>query len=197
MQKTEQMLNMLKQNNGYLFSAEVKEAGISRTHLANFVKNNNLEKVAKGIYVSEDTWPDDLYILQKCYPDIIYASETALYLHQMIDREYSDIYVSVPPKFSGTRLRERGINIHQEKADTYELGLTIINTNYGNSVRTYDKERLICDLLKKRGDIEVQNFQAAILGYMNGKQKDLSKLMIYAEKLNVRDEVMKYVEVLV
>ena len=44
--------------------------------------------------------------------------------------------------------------------------------------------------------MEVQNFQSSILGYMRGKEKELSKLIEYAEKLGIRGEVMKYVEVL-
>lgn len=197
MRKTAQMQSMLEQNNGYLFSKEVEEAGISRTYLARFIRDNHMEKAANGIYIAEDTWPDELYLMQKCYSSVIFSGETALYLHQMIDREYNEICVSVPKKFSGTRLRERGVVIHREKENTYELGITEVKTNYGNTVRAYNKERCICDLIKNRGKIEVQNFQSAVLNYMNGKEKNLSRLMQYAEILKMHDEVMKYVEVLV
>ena len=197
MTKTKQIRTMIELNNGYLFTSEIEAAGISRTYLAKFVKENNMEKVAKGIYVSEDTYPDELFVLQKCNPKIIFSGETALYLHQMIDREYDEICVSVPTRFSGTRLREKGIVIHQEKDATYELGITTVISNFGNKIKTYDRERCICDLVKNRGKIEVQNFQTAMKAYMNGKDKNLSKLMIYADTLKVRDAVMRYVEVLV
>ena len=51
-------------HNGYLFTTQVEKAGISRTYRVKFVQENHLEKVAKGIYVSQDTWADELYILQ-------------------------------------------------------------------------------------------------------------------------------------
>ena len=197
MTKTEQICKMIKLNNGYLFASEIEAAGISRTYLAKFVKENNMEKVAKGIYVSEDTYPDELFILQKCNPKIIFSGETALYLHQMIDREYDEICVSVPTRFSGTRLREKGIMIHQEREATYKLGITTVISNFGNMITTYDRERCVCDLVKNRGKMEVQNFQTAIKAYMNGKDKDLSKLIMYADTLKVRDAVMRYVEVLI
>ena len=197
MTKTEQICKMLELNNGYLFTSEIETAGISRTYLAKFVNDNNMEKVARGIYVSEDTYPDELFVLQKCNPKIIFSGETALYLHQMIDREYSEICVSVPARFSGTRLREKGIVIHQEKEATYKLGITTVISNFGNMITTYDRERCVCDLVKNRGKNEVQNFQAAIKAYMNGKDRDLSKLMMYADTLKVRDAVMRYVEVLI
>lgn len=196
MKKCEQMSDLLKKNNGYLFTAQVVKLGISRTYLAKFVQENNLEKVAKGIYISPDTWADELYILQTCNPKIVYSGETALYLQGMLDREYADICITVPPKFNRTRLYSKGVIVHQEKLELYELGIEEVKTNFGNSVRTYDKERCICDIIKNRGNIEVQQFQAAIKTFMRDKTKNMSRLMQYGEQLKIRDEVMKYVEVM-
>jgi len=47
-----------------------------------------------------------------------------------------------------------------------------------------------------RNKYEVQMFQTAIKEYMSSKDKQLSQLMLYADKMGIRDEVMKYVEVL-
>lgn len=196
MNKYEQMNDLLQENNGYMFTSQVEKAGISRTYLSKFVRDNNLEKVAKGIYISQDTWVDELYILQVCNPKIIYSGETALYLQDMIDREYSDIYITVPPRFNQTRLRNRGVIVHQEKLEIYQLGIVEVETNYGNVVRTYDKERCICDIIKNRGNIEVQQFQTAMKTFMRDKTKDMSRLMLYGDRLKIRDEIMKYVEVM-
>lgn len=196
MNKYDQMRRLLQENNGYLFTAQVEKAGVSRTYLAKFVRENQLEKVAKGIYISQDTWEDELYILQICYPKIIYSGETALYLHGMIDREYTDICITVPPRFNQTRLRNRGVLVHQEKLAVYQLGMVEVETNYGNVVRTYDKERCICDMVKNRGNMEVQQFQTAMKTFMRDKAKNMSKLMQHGEQLKIRDEIMKYVEVM-
>ena len=87
MSKYEQMYKLLQENNGYMFTAQVEKAGISRTYLAKFVKENHLEKVAKGIYISQDTWMDELYILQVCNPKIVYSGETALYQLGIVEVE--------------------------------------------------------------------------------------------------------------
>lgn len=190
------MLNELMwKQNGYLFTAEVEKKGISRTYLAKYVKENNLEKVAKGIYISEDTWKDELYVLQKRYAKIVFSGETALYLHGLIDREYSEISVTVPPLFNRTRLCEQGIIVHQDKTEVYELGIMELETSFGNKIRTYDKEKCICDMLRRR-NMEVQLFQTAMKTYMRDQSKEMSKLIGYAKKLKVREELMKYVEVM-
>lgn len=197
MTKTEQIIKMYKKNKGYLFTSEVMEAGISRTYLAKFVKENNMERVAQGIYICEDTWLDELYILQKRYDAIVYTGMTALYLHGLIDREYSQIEVVAPAPFNGSRLREEGVIVHQISPEIYELGITTVDTNFGNTVRVHDKEKCICDTILHRGQMEIQHFQTALKGYMSETDKRLSVLMKYAEKMNMRDEVMKYVEVMI
>lgn len=118
-------------------------------------------------------------------------------VHQMIDREYSAISVCVPRGFSGSRLREKGVVIHQESPDEYGLGVTEVTTNLGNIVRAYNRERCICELVRNRKEYEVQMFQTAIKEYMGSRSKDLSLLSKYAEKLRIHDEIMEYVEVLV
>ncbi len=195
MNKFEMLNELMWKQNGYLFTAEVEKKGISRTYLAKYVKENNLEKVAKGIYISEDTWKDELYVLQKRYAKIVFSGETALYLHGLIDREYSEISVTVPPLFNRTRLCEQGIIVHQDKTEVYELGIMELETSFGNKIRTYDKEKCICDMLRRR-NMEVQHFQTAMKTYMRDQSKEMSKLIGYAKKLKVREELMKYVEVM-
>lgn len=196
MTKYEQLRNLLQTNNGYLFTQDVERSGISRTYLARYVKDNELERVANGVYISQETWEDELFILQHSYPNVVYSGETALYLHSMIDREYSKIYITVPQGFCRTRLHKRGIQVHQERRELYEMGIIEMTTNYGNIVRTYDKERCVCNLIKSRGDIEVQQFEAVIKTYMRSRDKNLTQLMRYAAALGNKDEVMKYVEMM-
>jgi len=197
MTKYEEIDKLLGQNDGYLFTKDVENAGISRTYLASYVKERGLEKVSKGIYISPDTWEDELYILQLRYPKVVFSGETALYIHGLIDREYSQITVTVPPGFNRTRLLSEGVVIHQEQEVSYNTGIIEIQTNFGNTVRVYDVEKTICDLVKLRGKIEVQHYQTAIKSYMRSKDKDLSRLIKYADALKVRDKIMKYVEVMV
>ena len=197
MMKYDVMNELMEEHNGYLFTKDVEAAGISRPYLASFVKDRKLEKVAKGIYISPDTWEDELYILQLRYPKIVYSGETALYLHGLIDREYSEVMVCVPPKYNRTRLCAEGVLVHQENETNYMMGVVELQTNFGNVVRAYDLEKCVCETVKARGKIDVQHFQTAMKTYMRSKERNLDRLMKYAELLRVYDEIMKYVEVMV
>ena len=50
-----------------------------------------MEKVSRGLYIMDDVWLDELFILQQRNGAIIYSGETALYLHGLTDREYSSV----------------------------------------------------------------------------------------------------------
>lgn len=196
MTKTELLEKMLQENNGYLFTSDVVAADISKTYLVKFAKAYGLERVAQGIYVSSDTWEDELFILQKRYPMAIFDSETALYLHGLTDREYPKVHVGVPKGFNSYRLKEEGIAVHTYTEELHQMGIVELETNFNNKVLVYDKERCICDIVADRLDIEVQTFQTAMKEYMSASDKQLSLLMSYAKKLKMSDEIMKYVEVM-
>lgn len=195
MGKNEILQQLIEENNGYLLSSMVIERNISKTFLAKYVKENNLERVARGIYITEDVWPDELYIMQVRNASVIFSGETALWLHGLIDREYSEICVSVPTGYNATHLKAENVQVKYASKNSYGLGVCAVPSMSGNMVRAYNQERCICDLISARKKIEVQNFQTAMKEYMSGKGKRLSKLIEYAEQLGMRDEVMKYVEV--
>ncbi len=195
MNKKEILQQLIEENNGYLLSSMVIENNISKTFLAKYLKENGLERVARGVYITEDVWPDELYIMQVRNAAVIFSGETALYLHGLIDREYSEIYVSVPTGYNATHLKKGNVQVKYASKKSYGLGVCTVPSTSGNMVKVYDRERCICDLISDRNKIEVQNFQTAMKGYMSGKGKKLSRLIEYAEKLGVKDEVMKYVEV--
>ncbi len=197
MNKRMMLEHLMEENNGYLLASMVAEQDISRTFLSQYVKEKELEKVARGIYIADDVWPDELYIMQVRNSAVIFSGETALYLHGLIDREYSDICITVPTGYNATHLKSDNVQVKYAPKETYAMGVCDVASSSGNMVRVYDKERCICDLIMDRGKVEVQQFQTAMKDYMSGKDKKLSRLIEYAERLGIRDEVMKYVEVLV
>lgn len=195
MNKNDILQQLTEKNNGYLLAAIANENNISKATLSKYVKEKGLERIARGIYITDDVWPDELYIMQVRNKAVIFSGETALYLHGLIDREYSKICVSVPTGYNATHFKTENVQVKYASKNSYELGVCTVPSMSGNMVRVYDRERCICDLISDRNKMEVQNFQTALRGYMSGKGKKLSRLIEYARKLGMRDEVMKYVEV--
>ena len=187
---------MVDQGNGYLRTAEVVAQGISKPTLAEYVQARNMERVAQGIYLSEEAWPDELFQLSAANSRIIFSHETALSLHGLMEREPSGISVSVKAGYNASHLRQKGIRVYQVKADIYSLGITEVETAWGHSVPAYDRERTICDMLLRKRFMDIQIFQYAMKEYMADHRKNLNHLMLYAEKLHIADAMRMYTEVM-
>lgn len=195
--KKNKIEQLIEEDNGYLITSKAVDAGISKPSISKYVKDHDMEKVAHGIYILEDVWPDELFILQERNKNIIYSGETALYLHGLTDREYQHICFTVPTGYNAAHIKNSNKEVHYAKNDTLQMGACEVTSSSGNLVRAYDKERCICDMIRERKKYDVQVFQTAMKEYMTSKDKNVSLLVEYAVKLDIRDKVMMYVEVLV
>ncbi len=196
MGKFEILDELVDKRNGYLLTSDVVASGISKPTLAVYIKDRGLERVARGIYLSEDAWPDELYLLYLQNRRICFSQETALYLHGLMEREPRQVSVTVMAGYNASHLRKKGVRVFQVKREIYEMGLSSIMTNYGNRVVVYDQERTICDIIKNKENMDIQVFQTAMKEYMQENEKQLFNLMTYAVRLNIENEVRRYTEVM-
>ena len=196
MKKYEILDKLLEDNNGYLYTREVVEAGISKTYLAAYVKEKGLERVAQGVYLSSEEWKDELYVLQLKNQQAVYSHETALYLHGMMEREPSKITMTVKYGYNATHLRKQGVKVFQTRENRLFLGQCEVKTNFGNIVMVYNKERTLCDIVGNKKNMDIQIFQTALKEYAKEKGKNLTELMEYAFLLGVEEEMRRYTEVL-
>ncbi len=195
MLKREKLDNMIKSNNGILKISEV-DGDISRTYLFDYIKQRGLKKISKGIYASRDMWEDTMYLMQLRYKQIIFSHETALYLLDMAEHEPLKYTVTVRAHYHAQSLVEQGVKIYKVKDELYDMGVTTVQTPMGNTVRCYNIERTLCDLVRCGDNADKQDFTAAIKSYMRIREKNIPLLMRYAKQLRVEKEMRRYTEVL-
>lgn len=192
----DELQSVLKQNGGILTTAQANEAGVSNERLRLLVHSGDLERVTTGIYVLPDEFTDMMYIAQLRRPKIIYSHETALFLHELTDRDPINYMVTVPTGYNPTRLREDGFTVFTIKRELHEIGVAKRITMFGNSVKAYDMERTICDCLRSRNNLDIAVVTDAIKRYAKRKDKNLNQLMQMAEMFKVTKQLRSYMEVL-
>jgi predicted transcriptional regulator of viral defense system len=191
-----ELQSVMKQNGGMVTTAQANEVGISNERLRLLVHSGDLERVTTGIYVLPDEFTDKMFIVQLRRPKIIYSHETALFLHELTDRDPINYMVTVPTGYNPTRLREDGFTVFTIKRELHEIGVTKLTTMFGNSVTVYDLERTICDCLRSRNNLDIAVVTDAIKRYAKRKDKNLNKLMQMAETFKVTKLLRGYMEVL-
>ena len=188
--------SILTQNGGTFTTAQANDVGISNERLRLLVKSGELERVSFGVYVSPDEFTDKMYTIQLRRPKIIYSHETALFLHDLTDRDPISYTVTVPTGYNATRLREDGLKIFTIKRELHEVGITRLSTMFGHEVTVYGLERTICDCLRSRNQMDIAVVTDAIKRYARRKEKNLNTLMQMAATFGVTKPLRSYMEVL-
>ena len=187
---------LIKDRDGLILTREVVEAGVPRQYLNIFVKENRLERIAHGVYLAPDTFDDEMYRLQAKNRRVVFSHETALYLHDLTDRDPIEWSVTVPHRYNATHLRDEGVNVYAVKEGLHQLGVAGLKTIYGRPIKVYNRERTICDIIRNRNNMDIAILNEAIRRYLGAKDKNIPLLLRYAEKLGVLNVVRNYVEIL-
>lgn len=196
MTSIEKLKMLIEKHDGVITTKLAGENNIHREYLSELVRLGDIERVGHGIYITPDVWEDGLMINQLRRSRMIYSHETALYLHDLTDRDPVQYVVTVPHGYNPTRLKNEGLVVHTVKKELFELGVCTKETSFGNKVKTYDMERTICDILRDRNNQDPVVVNDSIKRYLNKKDKDLNKLMKYAGLLRVENVIRPYLEVL-
>jgi len=191
-----QLDGLLAEQNGMLQTSQAIARGIVKPIFYEYIKERKLEQVAHGIYVSEGAWVDAMFLLHLRCNQAVFSHESALFFHDLTDREPSQYSVTVRRGYSPTRLKAEGLSVYTIKPELFDVGLSSGQTPFGHTVLVYDMERTICDLLRSRSRIEIQTFQGALKAYARRKDKNLRALMQYAGMFKVEKILRQYLEVL-
>jgi predicted transcriptional regulator of viral defense system len=196
MGKFSKIEEIAKANGGYFFARNTESAGITKMALSLYVKQGKLDRVRRGVYLLPDYFEDEMFSIQSTVPLAVYSHDTALYLHDLCDRDPLRYTVTVPFGYNSATLRNKNICVRTDKKETHNSYIVEVCTVYGNKVRVYDIERTICDSLKPRCQVDIALITDAFKRYAKSKHKNLHKLMIYAASVGVDKKVRSYLEVL-
>lgn len=188
---------LLKYNKGILTSSEAKEAGVAYKTLQRMYQAGEIEKLEKGLYMDPDQMEDEYFLTQYRCKKGIFSHETALYFHDLTDRTPFQLMLTIPSGYNTRLLKEKTkFKFFYITEKLHLLGRVTMETPFGHQIYVYDKERTICDCLKKKDQLDTDLVNEAVKRYMKTPGADYAKLIKYAELFNIKDLVRKYMEVL-
>ena len=191
--KIEELLDASE--DGTITAAQVTEAGLHRSVLQELVKNGEIYRFGRGLYVRSSEWEDDFYLLQRKYGRGIYSHDTALYLLGYSDRTPAKYTMTFPKGYNALSLKQENLIVKRVVPENYAFGRIEIESPSGNPICVYDLERTLCDILRGSGS-DIQIVGEAMKRYAVSKNKNIHRLMRYADQLRVRPKVLRYMEVL-
>lgn len=102
---------LFDKNNDLLTTKEAKDYGIYRGSIKYLSDKGELEKVSRGVYVLPGIFEDEFFIIQNRYKKGIFSLETALYLHDLIDRTPNNFNLTFPKGYNLTSPKSQGLKL--------------------------------------------------------------------------------------
>ena len=170
---------------GMMRTYQLSQEKIYYADIAFLLKEGVVEKVRTGYY----QWIDrenlsEAATVTRLVPDGILCMDTALRHYGYSDRTPGEWHIAVNKYSNRTRFRidYPFVKPYYVVPELLELGLCKQSID-GNTVRMYDKERVICDCLRYRNRMDKELFNKAIQGYINDTGKSIPRLMEYSAPL--------------
>ncbi len=192
----QEIKKLAQENNGIITSAQVTAQGISREYLRSLVKDGTLEYTSRGIYTFPHVLDDELYNLQLRFKRGIYSHETALFLLDLTDRTPVKYSMTFPLGYNTTCLKSVNINYYRVINKLYGTGITTVTSPGGNSLKVYNAERTLCDILKSRSGSDIQVISDAFRRYIRRDTQNIPLLSEYGKLFRVEKRLRSFLEAL-
>ena len=101
--------------------------------------------------------------------------------------------MTFPADYNTTMLRVKNVIFMRTKESLYNMGVCNVETPGGNSVRAYNLEKALCDILRGASRKDIQSVTDAYKKYARSESRNIPLLSEYAKKLHVEK---KYVLIL-
>lgn len=192
-----QIRKMLAESNGTIKASNARLAGVNNKQLQRLMEAGELERISRGLYIAAEQFEDEYFLTQYRCSKCVYSHETALFLHGLSDRTPIQLMMTIPSGFNSRLIKDRDkFKFFYCMTELHESGVITMLSPFGNEIRVYDKERTICDCIRKRDVLDRNIVIEAVKRYAKEKGNDYAELLRYAELFNVRNIVRQYMEVL-
>lgn len=187
----EELAELFRQHHGTVVAHEAIEIGVSTTRLDRCCARGFIVRHSRGVYVLPGAECDELYALSRRSDRIVFSHVTALFLHSLLDREH---FLRTATTAYGTALSPSlrdEIRVFRVRPSVMEVGVGFAKTPYGNSVRCFDRERAICDLIKYRQLFGEELIASVISRYFALPDPNPDRIFEYAAKMGIESRVRK------
>ncbi len=193
----EQIQKLLTEGKGTVKASEARLVGVNNKQLQRMTDTGELERVSRGLYIAAEQFEDEYFVTQYRCGKCVFSHETALFLHGLSDRTPLRLMMTIPSGYNSRLLKDRDrYKFFYCKTELHETGVEKMLSPFGNEISVYDKERTICDCIRKRDELDRNIVIEAVKRYANEKGNDHAALLRYAELFKIRDIVKQYMEVL-
>lgn len=178
---------------------ELREKGFSQYRVGKLVREGKLIKLNKNFYENTAYCGEDseFYYIGAYVPKGVICLFSAAVYYNLTTFIPDAIDVAIPRKMKISTIPDwPQINIHYYTDARYKLGITNIQEE-NNEFRIYNEEKTVVDIVFYRERIGIEETKEILIHYLQKKDRNLNKLLQYADMMKCGNILRKYLEVLV
>ncbi len=178
---------------------ELKAKGLTLYKINQLVETGTLKKLNKKHY--ENTHfsgeESDFYYAYAYVPNGVVCLLSAAVYYNLTTYIPSAVDVAIRRKARVSTLPDwPEVKLFYYTDERFELGATMV-ADGKNSFRIYDIEKTVVDIVFYREKVGIEETKEILVNYLSRKDRNLNRLIRYAELMKCGDIMKKYLEVLV
>mgnify|MGYP001081126104 CR=1 FL=1 len=178
---------------------ELQSMGFSQYKISKLVSEGNLIKLNKSYYENTAYHGEesDFYYTDAYAPKGVICLLSAAVYYQLTTFIPDAVDVAIPRKAKVSTIPDwPQMNFHHYTDDRHELGVTTIREGK-NGFRIYDMEKTVVDIVFYREKVGIEETREILVTYLRRKDRNLNRLLKYAELMKCGKTMRQYLEVLV
>lgn len=187
-------------NDQMIFSIqELKDKGLSYYKINQLVDQGILVKLNKKFYenINFDGEETDFYYAYAFVPEGVVCLLSAAAYYNLSTYRSDAIDVAIPRKAKVSTFPEwPELNVCYFTDDRYDIGIETIKDG-NNKFRIYDIEKTVVDIVSYKEKVGIEETREVLTAYLHRGDRNLNRLIRYADMLKCGDVMKRYLEVLV
>ena len=189
------LLERFNKNEGFLRTADSLTA-TEKYHLRRLIREGVVHRVKRGFYRLNDS-PQVFHESEvaKMIPNGIFCMFTAWSYYELSTHVPAEYHVAIPKTLKTVLPDYPPVKLYYWVTEKFDIGKTSAEMN-GSMVYVYDLERSVCDAVKFRNKIGTDTLSEILHNYIRRKDKNLDKLMKYADRLRISNSLNQMLQMI-
>ena len=195
------MVNGLKlPRDQMIFSVdELKKAGYSHYKINQLVEDGTLLKLNKKYYenIEYNGEESDFYYVQAYAPKGVVCLMSAASYYNLTTFRPDSVDVAIQRKAKISTMPDWPVlSVYYYADDRFKTGIETVQEGR-NHFKIYDVEKTVVDIVCFREKVGIEETKEILVNYLRRKDRNLNRLLRYAEMLKCGEVMKTYLEVLV
>ncbi|MFN0156497.1 MAG: type IV toxin-antitoxin system AbiEi family antitoxin domain-containing protein [Bacteroidota bacterium] len=193
------VVKYLRDHKGYARMKDMKASGIHTREIQKLVEEGLLVKVKPGLYRLAKIQPDEATgLVEICLamPKAVICLGSALAFHELTTFVPTSISFAIPRSDKPVKLAHPPNEPYYFSEQQYKSGVERLEKKAG-TIRIYGPEKTIGDCFRFRNKLGEDIALQSLKEYLRRRNRDLNKLMRFAEVCRVKGILTQYVRAII